>query len=431
MASNPLGLNPEQIQALLQLGLAQQAKEAEKVKAQRYIRVNTDYYKLVNGNLVIYNKMTIVDETPKDFFRTIPVYDGFVNEPSYFDYQKEIVKGNFRFWNLHCPLPFTPEPGDWKTIQKLFRHVFGDRYEMALDWFQVLLCLPKQPLPILCLVSGEQETGKTSILKLIEWLIAGNTSSISIDTFSNNFNAHFVTKHVVLIDETETEGNNNAKAISSKLKRWVTQENVVRNEKHGAITEIPFHGKVVICSNHEDNFIRIEEEDTRYWIIKPKGKPKKTDPEFFVKMKAECRHFAHFLQHRTMETPVKQGRLWFTTDQIRTTEFATAVESGRSNIYHQLTELLLEDLNHYNRDEWWYTASDLMNILGNPKSYGWVHLKKMVEINFKSSPFKKRMLDGNKKVYHFSKTMLEHLLFTEGKEQHKPNLNDANGKVLF
>ena len=429
---NPLDLSDDDLRALGIFEKVQQARELKKAKGRRYIRVNTKYYKLVNGDLVVYNKETIRDETPKDFYRTIPAYDGFVNEPQYFDFEQEISKGDGIFWNLHNALPYTPEPGSIKTIERLLRHVFGERYEMALDWFQILLTMPKQPLPIPCFVSEEQETGKTSVLKLIQYLIPGNTAAISIDTFSDPFNAHFVSKHVVLIDETETEGTYNAKAVSSKLKRWVTQETVIRNEKHGAIVEIPFHGKLVMCSNHEDSFIRIEDEDTRYWIIKPPGKPGKKDPNFFDNLRAECKHFVHFLQHRTLETSVKQGRLWFSTEQIRTEEFATAVESGRSNIYHVLKELLLEDLITYNRDEWWYTSTELMQVLGNPKNFGYVHLKKMIEKNFKKTAFKKRMGSDNKKVFHFTKVELEELLFEEQKvELQKTILTDANGKVLF
>lgn len=428
---NPFGLTEEDLKSLGILEKIQQASELKKARGRRYIRVNTKYYKLVNGDLVIYDKATIRDETPKDFYRTIPAYDGFVNEPKYFEFQQEITKGDGIFWNLHNPLPYELKEGKWPTIEKLLKHVFQEQYEMALDWFQILLTKPKQPLPIPCLVSDEQETGKTSVLRLIQYLIPGNTASISIDDFTKDFNAHFVSKHVVLIDETETEGTYSGKVISSKLKRWITQETVVRNEKHGSITEIPFYGKLVMCSNHEENFIRVEDEDTRYWIRKIPGRPGKRDNDFFDKLKEECKHFAYHLQHRILETSVKQGRLWFSNDQIRTKAFETAVESGKSNIYHDLKELLLEDLITYNRDEWWYTPKEVMEILGNPKNFGFRHLKKMIEKNFKKTSFKKRMGQDNKWVYHFTKEELEHLLSSELEKNSKPIQTDPNGKVLF
>lgn len=428
--SNPLGLTEEDLATLQLLKKIQAANDLKKAKGRRYIRVNTKYYKIINDELVVYDKQTIRDETPKDFYRSIPAYDGFVNEPAYFDFQQEITKGEGIFWNLHVPLPYTPEEGSWATIEKLLKHVFKEQYEMALDWFQLLLTNPKQPLPIPCLVSEEQNTGKTSVLKLVQYLIPGNTAAISIDAFADQFNAHFVSKHVVLIDETETEGTMNGKTISSKLKRWVTQETVVRNEKLGAITEIPFYGKVMMCSNHEDNFIRVEDEDTRYWIVKPKGNTKE-DPDFYTKIKKECKHFTYHLQHRKMATSTKQGRLWFSKDQIRTKAFETAVESGKSNIYHDLKELILEDLLNMRRDEWWYTATELRMLLGNPKSFGFNHLKKTIEKTFKKSSFKKRIGEENKKVYHFTKIELEQLLNGEQPEIKKPLETIVNGKVLF
>jgi len=428
---NPLDLSDDDLKALGIFEKVQKARDLKKARGRRYIRVNTKYYKLINGDLVIYDKQTIRDETPKDFYRTIPAYDGFVNEPQYFNFEQEVSKGDGIFWNLHNALPYEPTPGDWKTISALLKHVFQEQYEMALDWFQILLTMPKQPLPIPCFVSEEQETGKTSVLKLIQYLIPGNTAAISIDDFTKDFNAHFVSKHVVLIDETETEGTYSGKIISSKLKRWVTQETVVRNEKHGAIAEIPFYGKLAICSNHEDNFIRVEDEDTRFWLVKPKGRIKATDPDFFGKLKAECKHFVYALQHRTLATAAKQGRLWFSNEQIRTKAFESAVESGRSNIYHDLKELLLEDLITYNRDEWWYTPKEVMEILGSPKNFGFRHLKKMIEKNFKKASFKKRMGAENKWVYHFTRQELEHLLATEQEKYQKPVQMDTNGKVLF
>jgi hypothetical protein len=35
--------------------------------------------------------------------------------------------------------------------------------------------------------------------------------------------------------------------------------------------EVEFFGKFILCSNNEDNFIQIDEEETRFWIIKVKS----------------------------------------------------------------------------------------------------------------------------------------------------------------
>lgn len=408
----------------------------KKERGRRFIRVNTQYYKLVDRTLKIYNKSTIIDETPKDFWRTIPSYDGFINEPMYFSYEQEIKKEEGLYWNLHNPLPYTPVEGEWPTIEKLMRHLFTDQYEMGLDWLQLLITNPKHPLPVPCLVSEGQETGKTSFMNLISYLIPGNTAYISIADFADPFNSHFCSKHVVLIDETETDAMFTAKGISSKLKRWVTQQTVVRNEKNAPKEELEFYGKLVICSNREENFIKIDDEDTRYWIVKVGPISGRKDPDFFDKLKSECKHFAHFLQHRKMTTPKKQGRLWFSTDQIRTDAFDTAAEYGKSGLYHDLKELILEDLHTYDRDEYFYSPSELAQLLERTKhKFEVKFLKSVMEKEFRKPQEVKKFNGKAKRGWTFSVDELEKLhglqTTVTARRDKKPNETDANGKVLF
>lgn len=423
MASNPLDLSLEALQALV---LTAQKKADNPLEGRFFLRVIDKFYEHLNGRLDHYQKTTLIDDFGKQAVMRIPKYNGFYNEPNYFAFEGEKRVGNGIYWNLHEPLPYKPEEGDWPTIEKLLKHIFKDQYEMGLDWFQLVLTQPKQPLPIPCLVSGEQETGKSSLLRLIQYLIPGNTASISISDFAESFNAHFCTKHVVLIDETETEGVHSPKSISSKLKRWVTQETVIRNEKNQPRAEVPFYGKLVVCSNHEDNFIQVEEEDTRYWILKV-GNPGKKDPDFFVKLKAECKHFVFFLQHRTMETSVKQGRLWFSTSQIKTNAFNQAVESGRSTIYHDLKELILDDLDRREEAEGWFTPTQLREMLGNNR-YGFGHIKKMIKRHWGKDVIQTRVRGISQRVYHFTRAELTQEV---KQEKRKPDLTDTNVNILW
>lgn len=416
----------EQLKALVD---QMEKTKKKKYKGRRYIRVNTKYYKIIDRTLKLYNKETIIGETPKDFWRTIPAYDGFVNEPQYFNFQQEITKEEGIYWNLHNPIPYTPEEGKWPTIEKLLRHLFQNQYEMGLDWIQILLTKPKQPLPVPCLVSEEQETGKTSFLNLLSYLIPGNTASISISDFVEAFNSHFCSKHVVMIDETEADKMVTAKGISSKLKRWVTQETVIRNEKHGAQEEIEFYGKLVICSNREENFIRVEKEDTRYWIVKVPLIKGKRDPEFFTKMKDECKHFVHFLSQRTLATPTKQGRLWFSTEQIRTEAFESAAEYGKSSLYHDLRELILEDLQNLNLDTYFYSSTELGRLLTPTKHrYDKKFMYYVMTKEFNKPQETKKIGKQTKRGWNFTVTELESVTLLKPE---KLNQTISNGKVLF
>ena len=46
-------------------------------------------------------------------------------------------------------------------------HIFGDQYELGLDYLQILYTMPQQKLPILLLVSEERNTGKSTILNFL------------------------------------------------------------------------------------------------------------------------------------------------------------------------------------------------------------------------------------------------------------------------
>ena len=47
-------------------------------------------------------------------------------------------------------------------------------------------------------------------------------------------------------------------------------------------TEIDYFGKLIMCSNNENNFIPLEESDIRFFIIKVK-KFEQEDPDFLDK----------------------------------------------------------------------------------------------------------------------------------------------------
>jgi len=52
------------------------------------------------------------------------------------------------------------------------KHIFGDQIELGLDYLQLLYQKPVQILPIVCLVSKERSTGKTTFPKWFMTLVA-------------------------------------------------------------------------------------------------------------------------------------------------------------------------------------------------------------------------------------------------------------------
>lgn len=126
----------------------------------RFERIGTTYYKLVRqpnaaGQLVErsipWTIEAIRQDYGKDFLANIPKYDGFCCVPAHIDYQPVI--GNSK--NKYSPLTHLPEEGVWPHIEALVHHIFGDQYELGLDYLQILYTMPLQKLPILLLVSEE------------------------------------------------------------------------------------------------------------------------------------------------------------------------------------------------------------------------------------------------------------------------------------
>lgn len=152
-----------------------------------YERIGTTYYKIVRqpnaaGQLIErsipWTIEAIRQDYGKDFLANVPKYDGFCCVPSHLDYQP--VVGSFK--NKYSPLSHIPSEGEWRCIESLVRHIFGDQYELGLDYLQILYTMPLQKLPILLLVSEERNTGKSTFLNLLKLLFEANV------TFNTNEN---------------------------------------------------------------------------------------------------------------------------------------------------------------------------------------------------------------------------------------------------
>lgn len=142
-----------------------------------YIRVGTTYYKLIERpqisgdktlTLTKWSRETIIHDHNKKYIFDIPKYDGFCCIPNHLNYQKTV----YNFYNIYNEIPYHPSLSK-VTIEKIpftisfLEHIFGKQIDLGLDYLKILLEKPTQILPILCLVSKERATGKTTFLK---WL---------------------------------------------------------------------------------------------------------------------------------------------------------------------------------------------------------------------------------------------------------------------
>lgn len=289
-----------------------------------YIRIGDTFFKKVvtkdkEGNDVVKlskrNRQTFVDDFGKERIRFVSKFDDFCNIPSHVNYQPLIDNQ----YNMYHKVEHTPKKGKFPTIVKFLNHIFGEQVQMGYDYFQILWFEPLQSLPILCLVSEENETGKTTFGNFIGAIFGANFVNIGQNELSTEFNGSYASKLVTMVDEGRIDYK-----IIDKLKNMSTNSSILLRQMHRDHVSINFFSKFILCSNQTKDFIRINKYDERYWIKKI-SKFKKFDPLFLDKLKAEIPAFLFFISNRKLSTK-RESRNHFSKDSLRTQAFEDVVK---------------------------------------------------------------------------------------------------------
>ena len=334
-----------------------------------YIRVGTTYYKiiekpLISGDttsvLVRWNRETIISDHGKAFLSSIPKYDGFCCIPEHLEYQ-QIVRG---FYNIYSEIPFEPssEKENFKNnipfSLNFVKHIFGEQLEMGLDYLKILLQYPTQILPILCLVSKERATGKSTFIKWLKEIFGLNMTYIKGDSFGSQFNSDWAAMLVVAIDEVFFD----KKEITERLKYLSTTDKDKKEAKGKDREEVEFFGKFILCSNNEDNFIQIDEEEIRFWIIKVKS-IKSENTEFLKNLNSEIPYFLRYLIERPFHSH-KVTRMWFTESEIRTKALQKLLWKNNNKLESKIIGLLYEFFENTEDSKIHCVPQDIFNMLG-------------------------------------------------------------------
>ena len=239
-----------------------------------YIRVGTTYYKIIERpqisgdkitSLVKWSRETIIQDHGKKYVYDIPKYDGFCCIPNHLKYQKTIRN----FYNIYNEIPYQPSVSEVSINDIPFsisfmQHIFGNQVDLGLDYLKILLENPTQILPVLCLVSKERATGKTTFLKWMKEIFGRNMTYIKGDSFNSQFNSDWASMLIIALDEVFFD----RKEITERLKYLSTTNKDKLENKGKDREEIDFFGKFILCSNNEENFIQIDENEIRFWVLK-------------------------------------------------------------------------------------------------------------------------------------------------------------------
>jgi len=319
--------------------------------AEHYFRVGDDYFEYIeipdkHNNLTkTYHKRkkeTIKDDNGKDIFKHVPKYKAFCNVPDHINYQ--LVINNC--FNTYHPFVYEPEEGDASRTIEFIKHIFGEdeivldenfsvkRYEIALDYLTILYKHPQQILPILCLVSRERQTGKTTFLKWLKLIFVENCAIVGNQDFENNFNTHWASKLIIGCDETKIERH----VVMERIKGMSTASTIMKEGKGVDQISMDFFGKFILLSNNEDNFATIDREEIRFWVIKvPVIKTK--DVDLIDDLFNEIPSFLNLLSQRKIITQ-KRERHWFDTRLLKTEALdkivANSAPTMEKNIRHNI-----------------------------------------------------------------------------------------------
>ncbi len=108
-----------------------------------YMRVGVNYYKIVeaptiagqvNEILVSWNIETIRQDHGKTYLASNPKFDGFTCIPDHLNFQSTYNN----FYNTYSPLSHNVLSGDCPKSLDFVKHIFGDHYELGLDYLQLL-----------------------------------------------------------------------------------------------------------------------------------------------------------------------------------------------------------------------------------------------------------------------------------------------------
>lgn len=332
------------------------------VAKEEFIRVGTTLYKIVeqprlNGGYVKkripWNNETLRQDYGKDYIGSVPKYDGFCTVPEHIGYRPVVGK----FLNLYEPIDPRPKEGDFSHIQSLIRHIFGEQYELGMDYLQLLYLQPIQKLPILLLVSEERNTGKSTFLNFLKALFQNNVTFNTNEDFRSQFNSDWAGKLLIVVDEVLL----NRREDSERLKNLSTTLSYKVEAKGKDRDEIAFFAKFVLCSNNEYLPVIIDAGETRYWVRKIE-RLQSDDTDFLQKLKAEIPAFLHFLQHRQLSSE-KESRMWFTPSLLHTEALQKIIRSNRNRLEIEMQELILDIMDSVGTDTFSFCYNDLLLLL--------------------------------------------------------------------
>jgi hypothetical protein len=117
-----------------------------------------------------------------------------------------------------------------------------------------------------------------------------------------------------------------------------------------------------LCSNNEENFIKIDSNEIRYWVRKIPSLGTSVDPNLLEGLVQEVPFFTNFLTNRQISVK-KETRMWFTTAQIHTEALDVLKRGNKTSIEKELEEMLKDEFAVFDVKNLCYTTKNLHEML--------------------------------------------------------------------
>lgn len=313
-----------------------------------YIRVGCDYFKVISkdtqyGGTLTYpkpwKKETITDDHTKSIISIIQKYDDFIIVPDNKNYQA-VIKNCYNLYSefTHKPFNGPVTENDIPVTIGFLKHIFQEHFELGLIYMKVLYERPAQKLPILCLVSETNETGKTTFINFLEMIFGGNYVLVSPDDLTKGFNLSFATKNIIAAEEAFVEKSQGVE----KLKSLSTGKSIIMSRKFIDDTSLPFYGKIVLCTNKVKDFMKINSKEIRFWVREVPVIQGKKNNLIEKQLFDEIPKFLKYLELRPEVDYNNGSRMILTDQQIKTDALALVKEESMSWLYKEI-EILIND----------------------------------------------------------------------------------------
>lgn len=384
-------LNHKDVRANVSEDAQSQVKDSKSAGFEKIIHVGNEYFEMIKEPDIKTGKLktsfeyrtrdNLISRFGKDRLHEIPYYDKFVNMPAHHEqYQKEFDNGANGCFNRYYELDYEPKEGDFESTKKLIRHIFQDKEDIGWDYLTLLYRKPTQVLPVVCLVSKANNTGKSTFLNFLTYLFGENVSPLNEDHLSSPFN-FWVTSLVAVFEEI-----GDGKKNMDRIKEISTAKQTTINEKNRPQRRIDTYVKLILLSNNSEGFIKANENDIRYLII---DLPPIVgmDPDFEEKLRSEIPAVAYHLAHREL-THQKASRMWFEPSLIKTEALQKVVDNSRSDCAKDIEIWAQEQCAKYG-----IVCVSLSDLITELRIYPMNEMRKALQEELKMSYVKGRYVD--------------------------------------